>query len=46
MYIVEEEVIFLGSLVCGVYIVWKRFIDDDGRVYLDLDYLFEIWKDW
>lgn len=46
VHIAEEEVTPSGSLARGAYTARKRFIDDDGRVYLDLDYSFEIRKDW
>jgi len=42
----EEEVTPSGPLARGAYTARKRFIDDDGKVYLDLDYSFEIRKDW
>jgi len=46
VHIAEEEVTPSGSLARGAYTARKRFIDDDGRVHLDLDYSFEIRKDW
>lgn len=46
VHIAEEEVTPSGSLARGAYTARKRFIDDDGRVYLDLDYSFEIRKEW
>lgn len=46
VHVAEEEVTPSGSLARGAYTARKRFIDDDGRVYLDLDYSFEIRKEW
>ena len=46
VHVAEEEVTPSGALARGAYTARKRFIDDDGRVHLDLDYSFEIRKDW
>lgn len=46
VHVAEEEVTPSGALARGAYTARKRFIDDDGRVHVDLDYSFEIRKDW
>ncbi|XP_024387132.1 rho GDP-dissociation inhibitor 1 [Physcomitrium patens] len=46
VHVTEEEVTPSGPLARGAYTARKRFIDDDGRVHLDLEYSFEIRKEW
>ncbi|XP_024372150.1 rho GDP-dissociation inhibitor 1 [Physcomitrium patens] len=46
VHIAEEEVTPCGPLARGAYTARKKFVDDDGRVYLELDYSFEIRKEW
>lgn len=46
VHMMDDEVTPSGALARGAYTARKRFIDDDGRVYLDINYSFEIRKDW
>jgi Rho GDP-dissociation inhibitor len=41
-----QQVTPSGALARGPYSARTRFIDDDGTVYLDMNYSFEIRKDW
>ncbi len=42
----EAHVTPSGSLARGTYTANLRFLDDDAIVYLDVNYSFEICKDW
>ncbi len=42
----EAHVIPSGSLARGTYTANLRFLDDDAIVYLDVNYSFQICKDW
>jgi len=46
IHIMPEKVTPSGLLARGAYTARKRFVDDDGTVYLDVNYSFEIRKDW
>ncbi|XP_074568657.1 rho GDP-dissociation inhibitor 1-like [Curcuma longa] len=42
----EEESTPSGFFARGSYSAKTKFVDDDGKCYLDMDYYFEIRKDW
>ncbi|KAG6516897.1 rho GDP-dissociation inhibitor 1-like [Zingiber officinale] len=42
----EEESTPSGYFARGSYSAKTKFVDDDGKCYLDMDYYFEIRKDW
>ncbi|KAJ4757600.1 Rho GDP-dissociation inhibitor 1 [Rhynchospora pubera] len=42
----EEETTPSGFLARGYYTAKTKFADDDGKCYLEMDYAFEIKKDW
>ncbi|KAJ7536887.1 hypothetical protein O6H91_12G086800 [Diphasiastrum complanatum] len=42
----EEEVTPSGMLARGAYTARTKFVDDDKRCHLQMDYSFEIRKDW
>uniref|UniRef100_A0A0D6R8Y2 Rho GDP-dissociation inhibitor 1 n=1 Tax=Araucaria cunninghamii TaxID=56994 RepID=A0A0D6R8Y2_ARACU len=42
----EEDMIPTGVLARGTFVTKSKFIDDDGRCHLELDYSFDIVKDW
>ncbi|KAF8402197.1 hypothetical protein HHK36_013149 [Tetracentron sinense] len=42
----EEETTPSGIFARGSYSARTKFIDDDGKCYLDINYCFEIRKDW
>ncbi|KAG6554071.1 hypothetical protein Mapa_003986 [Marchantia paleacea] len=44
--IMEEETTPAGVLARGAYTAKTKFVDDDERCYLEIDYSFEIRKDW
>ncbi|MCO5587323.1 hypothetical protein L7F22_041272 [Adiantum nelumboides] len=44
--ILDEETTPTGIMAQGVYSAKTKFVDDDGRCYLEADYSFEIRKDW
>jgi Rho GDP-dissociation inhibitor len=46
VHIMPPQVTPSGLLARGSYTARKRFVDDDGTVYLDVNYSFEIRKDW
>jgi Rho GDP-dissociation inhibitor len=46
VHLLPEQVTPCGLLARGCYTARKRFVDDDGTVYLDVNYSFEIRKDW
>lgn len=45
-YELEEETTPSGFLARGSYSARTKFVDDDGKCYLDMNYYFEIRKDW
>ncbi|XP_010926646.2 rho GDP-dissociation inhibitor 1 [Elaeis guineensis] len=45
-YELEEETTPTGMFARGSYSARTKFVDDDGKVYLDMSYYFEIRKDW
>lgn len=45
-FITQEEVTPSGMLARGHYTAKTLFLDDDGNVYLEYDYTFDIKKDW
>merc|ERR1712137_1181702 len=45
-YELEEETTPSGIFARGSYSARTKFLDDDGKVYLDMSYYFEIRKDW
>ncbi|OAY76049.1 rho GDP-dissociation inhibitor 1-like [Ananas comosus] len=45
-YELEEETTPSGMFARGSYSARTKFVDDDGKCYLDLSYYFEIRKDW
>ncbi|KAK4776799.1 hypothetical protein SAY86_005487 [Trapa natans] len=45
-YETEEETIPTGILARGSYFVRTKFVDDDGKCHLELNYYFEIRKNW
>eukprot|EP01018_Ginkgo_biloba_P006355 Gb_41790 [translate_table: standard] len=45
-YVMEEETTPSGILARGSYSARTKFIDDDERCYLELNYSFDIRKDW
>ncbi|KAM3413450.1 hypothetical protein ACQJBY_004558 [Aegilops geniculata] len=45
-YKAEEDSTPSGIFARGSYSARLKFVDDDGRVYLDMKYSFEIRKDW
>ncbi|XP_074588156.1 rho GDP-dissociation inhibitor 1-like [Curcuma longa] len=45
-YELEEETTPSGFLARGSYSAKTKFVDDDGKCYLDMNYYFEIRKDW
>jgi Rho GDP-dissociation inhibitor len=46
VHIMPPQVTPSGLLARGSYTARKRFVDDDGTVYLDVNYSFKIRKDW
>ncbi|XP_062187281.1 rho GDP-dissociation inhibitor 1-like isoform X1 [Phragmites australis] len=42
----EEETTPAGIFARGSYSAKLKFVDDDGKVYLEMSYYFEIRKDW
>ncbi|XP_042489621.1 rho GDP-dissociation inhibitor 1-like [Macadamia integrifolia] len=46
MYEMEEEKTPSGMFARGSYYSRTKFVDDDGKCYLDISYSFEIRKDW
>jgi Rho GDP-dissociation inhibitor len=46
IHVMAQQVTPSGALARGPYSARTRFIDDDGTVYLDMNYSFEIRKDW
>lgn len=44
--VLDEEITPTGIVAQGVYSANTKFVDDDGRCYLEADYSFEIRKDW
>ncbi|KAL6841542.1 hypothetical protein ACP4OV_028685 [Aristida adscensionis] len=45
-YEAEEDTTPSGIFARGSYSAKLKFMDDDGKVYLDMSYCFEIRKDW
>ncbi|CAN6327055.1 unnamed protein product [Urochloa humidicola] len=45
-YEAEEDTTPSGIFARGSYSAKLKFVDDDGKVYLDMSYCFEIRKDW
>ncbi|CAD5186742.1 unnamed protein product [Musa acuminata subsp. burmannicoides] len=45
-YELEEETTPAGYFARGSYSAKTKFVDDDGKCYLDLSYYFEIRKEW
>ncbi|CAL9125950.1 unnamed protein product [Musa textilis] len=45
-YELEEETTPGGYFARGSYSARTKFVDDDGKCYLDMSYYFEIRKDW
>ncbi|KAE8714504.1 Rho GDP-dissociation inhibitor 1 [Hibiscus syriacus] len=45
-YELEEETTPSGLFARGSYSARTKFVDDDGKVYLDVSYHFEIQKNW
>lgn len=45
-YELEEETTPSGIFARGSYFVRTKFVDDDGKVYLNMSYYFEIRKEW
>lgn len=45
-YAGEEETTPAGMFARGSYSAKLKFVDDDGKVYLEMSYYFEIRKDW
>ncbi|CAD6332572.1 unnamed protein product [Miscanthus lutarioriparius] len=45
-YEAEEDTTPSGIFARGSYSAKLKFVDDDGNVYLDMNYCFEIKKDW
>ncbi|PKA54503.1 Rho GDP-dissociation inhibitor 1 [Apostasia shenzhenica] len=45
-YELEEETTPSGIFARGSYSAKTKFVDDDGKCYLDINYYFEIRKDW
>ncbi|RWV91015.1 hypothetical protein GW17_00046726, partial [Ensete ventricosum] len=45
-YELEEEATPGGYFARGSYSARTKFVDDDGKCYLDMSYYFEIRKDW
>lgn len=45
-YELEEETTPSGFLARGSYSARTKFVDDDGKCYLEMNYNFEIRKDW
>ncbi|KAL6000502.1 Rab GDP dissociation inhibitor alpha [Asimina triloba] len=45
-YELEEETTPSGIFARGSYSAKTKFVDDDGKCYLDLSYYFEIRKEW
>ncbi|KAH9297922.1 hypothetical protein KI387_029604, partial [Taxus chinensis] len=46
VYVTEEDTTPKGILARGTYKAKTKFMDDDGRCYLEVHYSFEIQKDW
>eukprot|EP00249_Psilotum_nudum_P006336 c19648_g2_i1 orf=1375-2124(+) len=44
--VMEEDITPSGILARGTYTAHTQFIDDDGRSHFELDYSFDIRKDW
>ncbi|OVA16217.1 RHO protein GDP dissociation inhibitor [Macleaya cordata] len=45
-YELEEETTPSGMFARGSYSARTKFVDDDGKCYLDINYFFEIRKEW
>ncbi|KAL2641661.1 hypothetical protein R1flu_009248 [Riccia fluitans] len=45
-HVMEEETTPSGVLARGAYTAKSKFVDDDDKCYLEIDYVFEIRKDW
>ncbi|KAI9070542.1 hypothetical protein K1719_047495 [Acacia pycnantha] len=45
-YVLEEETTPSGLFARGSYSATTKFVDDDGKCYLDVNYHFEIQKNW
>ncbi|KAL3724496.1 hypothetical protein ACJRO7_029639 [Eucalyptus globulus] len=45
-YELEEETIPCGLFARGSYFVRTKFVDDEGKCYMDFSYYFEIRKNW
>ncbi|KAL3677847.1 hypothetical protein R1sor_020803 [Riccia sorocarpa] len=45
-HIMDEETTPSGVLARGSYTAKSKFVDDDDKCYLEIDYVFEIRKDW
>ncbi|CAM0884311.1 unnamed protein product [Alopecurus aequalis] len=45
-YVGEDETTPAGIFARGSYSAKLKFVDDDGKVYLEMSYYFEIRKDW
>ncbi|XP_020215450.1 rho GDP-dissociation inhibitor 1 [Cajanus cajan] len=45
-YELEEETIPCGMFARGTYAARTKFVDDDRKCYLDVNYYFEIQKNW
>lgn len=45
-YKLEEETTPSGMFARGSYSARTKFVDDDGKIYLDISYFFEIRKEW
>lgn len=46
VYELEEETTPSGIFARGSYSARTKFLDDDGKIYLDISYFFEIRKEW
>lgn len=46
VHVMDEETTPTGVVARGVYLAKTKFVDDDGRCYLEADYSFKIQKDW
>lgn len=45
-YLLEEETTPSGLFARGSYSATTKFVDDDGKCYMDVNYHFEIQKNW
>ncbi|XP_030463906.1 rho GDP-dissociation inhibitor 1-like [Syzygium oleosum] len=45
-YELEEQIIPCGLFARGSYFVRTKFVDDEGKCYMDFSYYFEIRKNW